>query len=80
MPAIVIKYKSAKTLRALQDFAKYFDFQIEKPSEKKTSKKLRDKLPITYAENPDIKALAGIWEGSTISLDEIRNKAWGDRI
>lgn len=80
MPSIVIKYKSAKTLQALQDFAKYFDFVIEGDSKKETLKKGKSNLPINFAENPDIHALAGIWKESSISLEDIRDKAWGNRI
>jgi len=37
-------------------------------------------LPVTFAKNPDIRTLAGIWEGRDISLVELRKQAWGDRL
>jgi hypothetical protein len=37
-------------------------------------------LPITYAENPDFMATAGIWEGKNITIEQLRQDAWGDRI
>jgi hypothetical protein len=38
-------------------------------------------LPISYAsEKPDIKALAGIWKNKNITLEQLRKKAWGERL
>lgn len=79
MPEIIVKYKNAKALRALMDFAKYFDFVIEKPKQKKNVGEAAS-LPIDFAENPDVTALAGIWKGKDISLNELREKAWGNRL
>jgi len=76
MPEVIIKYKSAKALKALQDLTKLFDMVIEKPV---TEKQTTD-LPITFAKKPNIKALAGIWEGKDITLEKLRKEAWGDRI
>jgi hypothetical protein len=79
MPELTIKYKSAKALKALQDLTRLFDITIEGHGKKSTSKEERnpDGLPITFAKNPDIKALAGIWEGKDITLEELRKEAWG---
>ena len=76
MREVTIKYKSDKFLQALNELAKVFDISIEQSAKNTTEKK----LPITFAEDPDVKALAGIWEGRNITLDELRKKAWGDRI
>jgi len=78
MPEIIIKYKTAKALNALKDLAKYFDFVLEKPESKKAAK--TSSLPITFAKTPDVTALAGIWKGKDISLNELRKKAWGERL
>jgi hypothetical protein len=62
--------------------AKTFDIVIEKPLSKKPleeSEHLAD-LPITFAKNPDVTALAGIWEGRDITLEKLRREAWGDRL
>jgi hypothetical protein len=81
MPEIIVKYKNNKSLQALRDFAKYFDVVLESPNTKKAvGRKKKTSLPITYAENPDIMALAGIWKGKNISLEKLRKKAWGDRL
>jgi hypothetical protein len=38
-------------------------------------------LPITYASlKADVTALAGIWKGKDITLEDIRKKAWGNRL
>ncbi len=37
-------------------------------------------LPVTPAtEKADIKALAGIWKNKDITLEKLRQEAWGDR-
>ncbi|MGZ3753802.1 MAG: hypothetical protein ACXVAY_05220 [Mucilaginibacter sp.] len=80
MPEVVIKYKSEKALKALYDLAKVFDISIEKPAKITAPDKNENQPPITFAQNPDVTALAGIWEGRDISLEELRKEAWGDRI
>jgi len=82
MPEIVIKYKGAKALRALNDFAKYFDFEVEKPKSKNAEgiHEKENSLLIVFSKNPDVSTLAGIWKGRNISLSELREKAWGGRL
>ncbi len=82
MPEIIIKYKSAKALKAIQELAIAFDLVIENPVEKSVIRHPVDHaaLPITFSKNPDLKALAGIWEGRDITLKQLRKQAWGDRI
>ena len=79
MAEVIIKYKSAKTLEALKDIAKYFDFVVEKPLAKKKHSKSSSPLPITFATNPDVTALAGIWKDKNITLADLRKNAWGGR-
>ncbi len=45
MPELVIKYKSKRTFDALMDFAKYFEFSIEKPKAKSSVAKTAKKEP-----------------------------------
>ena len=82
MPEIIVKYKSAKALKAIQELAKAFDLVIENRIVRDTTKHPGDHsaLPITFSKNPDIKALAGIWEGRDITLEQLRKEAWGNRI
>jgi hypothetical protein len=76
MPEVTIKYKGAKALKALQDLTKMFDMVIENPA---NNKRIAN-LPVTFSKNPDVKALAGIWQGKDITLEELRKEAWGDRV
>ncbi len=81
MPDITITYKNEKALHALQDLSRYFDFVVKKPAPaKKAREQKANSLPITFAEDPDVMALAGIWKGKDISLDDLRKNAWGNRI
>jgi hypothetical protein len=78
MTEITIRSNNNIAIQKLIDFLQLFDFQIIKKREVPVDE-LDDDLPITYAEEPDVLALAGIWEGKNITLEEIRQKAWGDR-
>jgi hypothetical protein len=74
MPEITVKYNDDKALKALEVLAKEFDMVLIHPEEGGNKQKKRS-LPITFAKNPDVMALAGIWKGKEISLKEIR-KDW----
>ena len=78
MPEIIIKYKTSETLKALKEIAKYFDFTIEKAISKNQTpvSDKKTELPISFAKNPDISALAGIWKNKEITLSDLRKKAW----
>jgi len=82
MPEITVRYKSAKALKALQELTKMFDIVIEKPI--KNGSPHEDEhpadLPITFAKDPDVKALAGIWQRRDITIEKLRKEAWGDRL
>jgi hypothetical protein len=82
MPEVIVKYKSAKALKALQDLTRMFDIVIEKPTDKNAAHENERiaGLPITFSKNPDVTALAGIWEGRDITLEGLRKEAWGDRL
>lgn len=80
MPEVIIKYKSKRALKALTDLAKVFDMNIEKSVKNiipENTGQPKQKLSITFAKNPHLKALAGIWEGREVDLDELRKEAWG---
>jgi hypothetical protein len=77
MPEVIIKYKNTKSLKALQDLAKAFDMEIEKPIEKD---KVTRNVPIRFSTKPDANALSGIWKDTPMSIEELRKKAWGDRL
>ncbi len=78
MTEITIRSNNNIAIQKLIDFLQLFDFQIIKKREIQVDDEDED-LPITYAEEPDVLALAGIWEGRNITQEELRQKAWGDR-
>ena len=44
------------------------------------SKNTEAHLPITLAEEPDFMAAAGIWKDKNVSIEQLRQAAWGDRM
>jgi hypothetical protein len=44
------------------------------------SKKLHDDLPVRFARKPNANALSGIWKDKPVTLEELRKKAWGNRL
>lgn len=78
MTEITIRSNNNIAIQKLIDFLQLFDFQIIKKREIQVDDEDED-LPITYAEEPDVLALAGIWKGRNITQEELRQKAWGDR-
>jgi hypothetical protein len=82
MPEVVVKYKGQKALKALRDVAKAFDMEIELPASKEElpNPEKYKYLPIQFAENPDFTVLAGIWKDRDITQEELRKKAWGNRL
>jgi len=79
MPELIVKYKGAKALKALQDLTKGFAITIEAPKVNEAAQKQEtsNRLPITFAKNPDIKALAGIWQDRNITIEDLRKEALG---
>ena len=80
MPVIIIKYKSSKTLRLLEDLSRHLGFLIESPAPPKAEPGKDRHIPIDFATDPDVTALAGIWKDREITLEQLRKKAWGDRL
>ena len=75
MPEIIVRYKSAEILKAIQELAKTFDFVIEEHHIKQPVDYTA--LPITFSKTPDVTALAGIWKGRDIALEQLRKESWG---
>ncbi len=82
MPEVTITYKNPKTLEALKDLSKYFDFIISKPKTKK-----KDKLPdntftingVTVVRGDssiDISEMSDVFTGKNIDAKELRKEAW----
>jgi hypothetical protein len=71
MPELVIKYKNKKTLNALTDFAKYFEFSIIKPKEKITG------LTIISGDNTiDTSELETVFTGKNLNAKQLRENVW----
>jgi hypothetical protein len=77
MPELIIKYSSPKTLQALIDLAKYFDFEIAKPATI-TKKRIfiNGVALVTGDETVDISPMAEIFSGKTIDASNLRKMAW----
>lgn len=77
MPELIIKYKSKKTLDALINFSKYFNFSIIFPSksQKKTTK-INGVSIIPSDGSIDTSELESIFSNKNMNADELRQKAW----
>jgi len=82
MPEVIIKYNNPKTLEALKDLSKYFDFIISKPKSKR-----KDMLPkntftingVTVIQGDasiDISEMSDVFTGKNIDAKELRRTAW----
>lgn len=79
MPEIIVKYKNKRTLEALQDFAKYFDYVISlpKPQIKKEKQINLNGVTIIPADSSvDASALNNIFTGKNINPEQLRKEAW----
>ena len=79
MPEIIVKYKNKKTLEALRDFAKYFDYEISSPYINKKRKRdatLHGVTIIPADKSIDTADLTEIFTGKNINPSELRNEAW----
>ena len=82
MPEIIVKYKSQRTLEALMDFAKYFDFKIvaKKPTEKKINQNTLNGITIIPADSSvNTSELTDIFTGKGIRAAKLRNDGWQRR-
>jgi len=79
MPEIIVKYKSKRTLEALRDLAKYFDYKISSPDAEKKHKKqiaLNGVTIIPADPTIDTSDLTEIFTGKNINPSQLRNEAW----
>lgn len=81
MPEIIVRYKDKRTLEALRDFAKYFDYEISSPDSDKKEKQmdLNGVTIIPADSSVDITELTEILTGKNINAAELRNEAWQRR-
>lgn len=79
MPEIIVRYKDQRTLDALRDFAKYFDYEISLPDSADTNEKLIPLNGVTVVaadRSIDTSALAEIFTGKHINPAQLRKDAW----
>ena len=79
MPEIIVKYKNKRALEALNDFAKYFDFEIAQPNsglKKEKQVKLNGITVIPGDNSIDTSDLNKIFTGKNIDPVELRKNAW----
>lgn len=77
MPELIIKYKSKKTLEALMDFAKYFDFSITLRSQTKDKTSKINGVSIIPADSSiDTSDLESIFSAKKIDAKKLRKEAW----
>ena len=77
MPEITIKYSSSRTLKALRDFAKYFDFVISSPVKLKSREEKINGVSIILADSSiDVSDLSKIFTGKNKNAKELRNQSW----
>lgn len=82
MPKVIVKYKNKRTLKALQDFSKYFDYEILLPDLPEKNKKQINFHGVTILpadSSVDTTELTEIFTGKNINPSELRNEAWQRR-
>jgi hypothetical protein len=77
MPDIIIRYKNKKTLEALLDFAKYFDFSVVLPSKSRSKLiKVNGVSVIPADSSVETTELETIFTGKNLDSKELRRKSW----
>ena len=95
MTEVTIRTENDAALKKLLEFISMVGFQIvekkqrnekeiaietstETPPEKEENE--NPEPPIVWAKEPDVMALSGIWKGKEMTLEKLRELAWGDRL
>ena len=78
MPELLIKYKNKKTLNALMDFSKYFNFSISTPksNDKKESFLINGVAILSGNNTIDTSDLEAIFSNRNMNAKTVREKAW----
>jgi glutamine amidotransferase PdxT len=76
MPEVIIKYKNRRTLEALKDFSKYFDFEIAAVKSKTDITEINGVAIIPGDSSINIDGMKKIFTGKNISANELRRSAW----
>ncbi len=80
MPEVTITYKNSKTLEALKDLSKRFDFSISKPTKKEIPPEntftINGVTIIRGNPSIDISEMSDVFTGKNIDAKELRKAAW----
>jgi hypothetical protein len=78
MPELVIKYKNKKTLDALKDLAKYFEFSIisSTKSEHKKPNNINGLTIIPADSSIDTSELKNLFSNRNIDSKKLRSDSW----
>ena len=89
MVEVTIRTENEAALTKLLEFISTLGFQVVGKKKVRNGKaavaKQKEKPappepPIVWATEPDVMALAGIWEGKEIDPEQLRKDAWGGRL
>ncbi len=87
MSELLIRSDNVEALNKLADLVRFFGLDVEMLNGNPSTNTHLQHLPITFAQKPNVLALAGIWKNKKIKLDQalniqedLRQKAWGNRI
>ncbi len=79
MPEIIVKYKSKRTLEALLDLARYFDYQVSSPGSEASKNKqfsLNGVTIIPPDSSVDTSDLSNTFTGKNLDAEQLRSEAW----
>lgn len=77
MPELIIKYKNKKTLEALMDFSKYFEFSVVAPKIVTKAPHRNNGVKIIPADRTiDTSELEAIFSSKNLDSKQLRNEAW----
>lgn len=80
MPEVTIKYNNPRSLEALKDFAKYFDFVIATAKSGREKKMDINGVTIIAGNSSiDSTSLSEIFTGKNINAKQLRKEAWQRR-
>lgn len=77
MPELTIKYKNKRTLQALMDFSKYFDFSIVLPKNKLPNESIIKGVTIIPADSSiDTTEMESVFSKRKLDPKQLRKESW----
>jgi hypothetical protein len=77
MPDLIIRYKNKRTLEALLDIAKYFDFSVVLPAKSRRKLVKVNGVSVIPADSSvETVDLETIFTGKNLDVKELRRKSW----